>query len=112
MLLPMLLCFAACERNAVKLENEFHAVLIDNNSVYFGRVENLGGPYIVLRQVYYVRTRVNPETKETTNELIRRGGEWHGPDRMIIDARHVVFIEPVTPGSQVAKLIAEDMAKH
>ena len=92
----------------VELNQEYHAVLLDNNSVYFGRVENFGGEHLVLRDVYYVQTQVNPETKQSSNILIRRGGEWHRPDRMIIDSRHVVFLEPVTQGSQVAKLIEED----
>lgn len=44
---------------------------------------------------------------EVTNMLVRRGKEWHPPDRMIINAPQIVLIEPVTSGSRVAQLIAE-----
>jgi hypothetical protein len=39
--------------------------------------------------------------------LIRRGKEWHGPDYTILNAEHIVLIEPVSEGSKVAELIAE-----
>jgi hypothetical protein len=44
--------------------------------------------------------------------LIKRGKEGHAPDRMIINAQQILFIEPVTPGSQVAKLIEELKTKN
>jgi hypothetical protein len=49
---------------------------------------------------------VDPNTKQTSSVLIRRGKEWHGPDFMVLNARHVLLIEPVTEGSRVAHLIA------
>jgi hypothetical protein len=103
-----LLAVSACGR--VELSNDFHAVLLDNNSVYFGRVENFGDAYLVLHEVYYLQAQAGDDGKPT-NVLVRRGREWHGPDRMIIDARHVVFLEPVTSGSRVAQLIAEGAKK-
>jgi len=48
------------------------------------------------------------ETKEVKNILIRRGNEWHAPDRMVLNARHIILIEPVGPNSKVAELIAQD----
>jgi hypothetical protein len=33
------------------------------------------------------------------------------PDRMVLNARLIVLMEPVGPNSQVAKLIAQDKAK-
>jgi hypothetical protein len=52
-----------------------------------------------------MQTRVHPETKQVTNTLVRRGGELHGLDRMVLNASHIVLIEPVTDNSQIAKLI-------
>jgi hypothetical protein len=57
--------------------------------------------------VFYIQTRQNPETKQVSNVLIKRGGEAHGPDRMIINRQHVILIEPVKEDSNIAKLIAE-----
>ena len=90
------------------LSTSYHAVALTNNQVYFAKVDGLGTDYVVLRDVFYIQSRVvNPETKQVANVLIKRGGEWHAPDRMIINRSSVLLIEPVKEGSQVAKLIAE-----
>jgi hypothetical protein len=86
---------------------KYYAVLLANGSVYFGHMEGLGSPYPVLRDVYYVQSSQNPETKEVKNILVKRGKEWHGPDRMIVNEKSIVFIEPVGLDSTVAKLIEE-----
>jgi len=70
----------------------YQAVLLSNGSAYFGRLEGLGTPYPVLREVYYVQTRVNQDTKETTNILVKRGKEWHQPDHMILNANMIVLV--------------------
>jgi hypothetical protein len=94
--------------NAVpELSTPYHAVALSNGLVYFGKVEGLGGAYLMLRDVYYVQNRPNPDTKQTATVLVKRGGEWHGPDRMMINREHVLLIEPVKDDSQVGKLIAE-----
>jgi hypothetical protein len=91
----------------MKFETPYQAVLLANGQAYFGRLENIGSSYPVLKDVYYVQTQVHPETKQVTNTLVRRGGELHGPDRMVLNASQIVLIEPVTENSQIAKLIAE-----
>lgn len=90
--------------------NKYYAVLLNNNAVYFGKVEGLESPYPVLHDVFYIQTATNPETKQVSNVLVKRGKELHAPDRMIINRRAIVFVEPVGADSQVAKLIAE--SKH
>jgi hypothetical protein len=49
---------------------------------------------------------VNQQNKEVKNVLIRRGTEWHAPDRMVINANHIILVEPVSPTSKAAQLIA------
>jgi hypothetical protein len=88
----------------------YSAVLLDNNSVYFGKIADLGTDYPVLTDVFYIQSSVNPQTKQQSNILVKRGKEWHAPDKMIIHASHIVMIEPVSPGSTVAKLI--EQANH
>ncbi|MDB5848034.1 MAG: hypothetical protein JWP29_1786 [Rhodoferax sp.] len=85
----------------------YHAVALANGQVFFGRVESLDGNYTVLRDVFYIQSRQNPESKEVANVLIKRGGEAHGPDRMLINRQQVLLIEPVSADSKIAKLIAE-----
>jgi hypothetical protein len=85
----------------------YSAVLLANGSVYFGKLEGLGSPYPVLHDVYYVQSATDPETKKVTSVLVKRGKEWHAPDRMIINDKAIVFVEPVGADSKVAELIAE-----
>jgi hypothetical protein len=85
----------------------YNAVLLDNNAIYFGKLTDLGSDYPVLTDVFYIQTSVNQETKQQSNMLVKRGKEWHAPDKMVLNARHIVMIEPVTAGSTVAKLIAQ-----
>jgi len=93
--------------STVRFETPYQAVLLDNNQVYYGKVQGLGTPFPVLTDVYYVQQQVNQQTKEVKNILIRRGPEWHAPDRMVINANHIILVEPVSPTSKVAQLIAD-----
>lgn len=86
---------------------QYYAVLLSTGSVYFGQLEGLGTDYPVLHDVYYVQSTSNPETKAVNNVLVKRGREWHAPDRMILNARAIIIVEPVGADSKVAKLIAE-----
>ena len=111
-LVALLLATAACRSMTpnpapVLDANKYYAVLLTNGSVYFGQLEALGTPFPVLHNVYYVTSNVNPETKAVSSALVKRGREWHGPDRMIINASSIVFVEPVGLDSRVSKLIEE-----
>ena len=85
----------------------YQAVLLTNGQVYYGRLDKLGSPFPVLTEVYYVQSQVNQDTKQVSNTLIRRGKEWHGPDRMILNGAHILLVEPVRTDSAVAKIIEE-----
>ena len=87
--------------------NKYYAVLLTNGSVYFGQLEGLGSDFPVLHDVYYVQSSTDPKTKTVSNVLIKRGREWHAPDRMIVSQKAIVFVEPVGADSKVAQLIAE-----
>jgi hypothetical protein len=85
----------------------YQAVLLDNNQVYFGKVTGLGTEYAELTDVFYIQSAVNTETKQQSNVLLRRGKEWHAPKKMRLNNQHIIMVEPVSAGSQVAKLIAQ-----
>ncbi|MBI4838963.1 MAG: hypothetical protein HY806_07475 [Nitrospirae bacterium] len=87
--------------------SEYQAVFLDNGQAFFGKLENAGSAYPMLKDVYYVQSQVNKETNQATSILIKRGKEWHGPDVMYINSKHIVLIEPVSPDSRVAQLIEE-----
>lgn len=92
----------------VAMSTPYQAVLLSNGSAYFGRLSGLGTPFPVLTEVYYVQSREDPQTKQATNILVRRGKEWHAPDRMILNANMIVLVEPVNPSSRVAELISQN----
>jgi hypothetical protein len=89
----------------------YSAVFLTNNQVYFGKLDGWATSHPVLTDVYYVQTQVNQETKEIKNTLIKRGNEWHAPDRMFLNPSQILFVEPVTDQSTVSKLI-EQLNKH
>lgn len=89
-----------------KLDTTYQAVLLDNGQVYYGKIDHMDSEFSVLTDVYYIQSQVDPQSKEARNILIRRGNEWHAPNRSIVNTRHILMIEPVTPGSKVAELIA------
>ncbi len=93
-------------RRVVSLTTPYQAVLLNNGTAYFGRLEGLGTPFPVLRDVFYVQNAMDPQTKVVSNNLIKRGKEWHQPDRMILNANMIVLVEPVSPDSRVAQLIS------
>lgn len=101
-------CQIGCQKvEPVKFETPYQAVLLVNGAVYFGKLEGWGTERPVLTDVFYVFAKTDPETKQVSNMLIKRGKEWHEPDRMYLNPAMVVFVEPVGRDSQVAKLIAQ-----
>ncbi len=114
--LAVLITTSACERHkrpkGAEITTPYAAVLLDNNQVYFGKLANADSPFPELTDVYYIQTQQNQETKEVKSVLVRRGNEVHGPDRMFLNERHIILIEPVGTSSKVAQLIADDKNKH
>jgi hypothetical protein len=108
--LAVLSLFMGCVGNDLKFPTEYQAVFLDNGQVFFGKLSDTGSSFLTLRDIYYVQTVVAGEKKETSNILVKRGSEWHNPDFMLINTRHVVMIEPVGPNSRVAQLIREAQA--
>jgi hypothetical protein len=90
-----------------KFTTPYQAVLLDDNQVFYGKLSSLNAAHPILTDVYYIKSGIDPQSKETKSVLIRRGKELHGPDKMYLSARHIVLVEPVTPNSQVAKLIEQ-----
>jgi hypothetical protein len=106
----------ACERGhrhqGPEITTPYAAVLLDNGQVYYGKLTQAGSKFPELTDVYYIQSQVNQETKAVSNILVRRGNEWHGPDRMLLNERHIILIEPVGTNSKVAELIQADKNKH
>jgi|SRR5271169_4240197 len=91
----------------VAFTTPYQAVLLTNGSAYFGKLEGYGTPRPVLTEVYYIVTQTNPETKQPSNVLVKRGKELHEPDRMYLNPNQILCVEPVGEKSKVAQLIAQ-----
>lgn len=97
----------ACAPKPVTFTTTYEAVLLGNNSVYFGKLSGYGTPNPVLSDVFYIISQTDPQTKQVKNILVKRGKELHGPDRMYLNPGQIVFVEPVGADSKVAQLISE-----
>jgi hypothetical protein len=115
MALVALLCGLACggyllynHSAEIKLpKDQYFAVYMNGGQLYFGKLQGLGTPFPVLTNVFYVQSRQDNQTKQVTNILVKRGKEWHAPDRMYLNAAQIILAEPVGPTSRVAELINE-----
>jgi hypothetical protein len=97
-----------CSREAdLSFVTTYQVVFLDNGQAYIGKLEQAASPYPLLRDVFYVQRQVEGDKKEVKNVLTKRGGEWHMPEYMRLNARHIIMIEPVAPESRIAKLIQE-----
>jgi len=109
--------FQGCDKKSghkINIDTEYKAVLLDNGQVFFGKIEEEGPSYLVLKDVFYVQSQVTErerDKREVANILIKRGNEWHGPDRMYVNSNHIIFIESVAPPSRVGQLIKEATQK-
>lgn len=115
-LVTLLFALTACgwghPRKGPEVGTPYAAVLLDNGQVYYGKLTHAGSKFPELTDVYYIQSQVKQETKAVSNILVRRGNEWHGPDRMFLNERHIILIEPVGTNSKVAELIQADKNKH
>ena len=93
-------------KSSVQFSTLYQAVLLTNGSVYFGHLQDYGTSHPVLTEVFYVVRQTNPDTKQVTNALIKRGKELHEPDRMYLNPNQIIFVESVGTNSKVAQLIA------
>jgi len=85
----------------------YQAVLLSNGAVYYGKLTGYRSHNPTLTDIFYIVSKTDPNTKQVTNVLVKRGKELHGPDRMYLNANQIVFVEPVGPDSKVAQLISE-----
>ena len=95
------------EPTAVTFSTPYQAVVLINNSVYYGKLAGYGTSNPVLTDVYYILSKTDPDTKKVSNVLIKRGKELHGPDRMYLNPSQIILVEPVGTDSKVAQLINE-----
>ncbi|MCX5807308.1 MAG: hypothetical protein NT010_14800 [Proteobacteria bacterium] len=107
LLLMSFITLMGCSKDKPGFSTEYQAVFMNNGQVFFGKIENAGGDYPLIRDVFYIGRQASPDGKEVKSILMKRGSEWHGPDYMYINKQQIAIIEPVSPTSRVAQLIKE-----
>lgn len=95
------------KESAIRFATEYQAVFMQNGQVFFGKLDNVESTFPILRDVYYIRNQINPETKAPDGVLIKRSSELHGPDVMYINARQIALIEPVGSASRIGQLLVQ-----
>jgi len=95
------------QESHVVFTTPYQAVLLTNGAVYFGHLQDYGSPHPVLVDAYYIVTESDPNTKQTSNVLVKRGKELHAPDRMYLNPAQILLVEPVGTTSKVAQLIEQ-----
>ena len=112
MVLGAMMLFQGCDKQGGAKENltfttEYQLVVMNNGQYFIGKIEKAGSAYPVLRNVYYIRQQMNPETKEMKSTMFKRSMEPHAPDMMYINSSSIALIEPVSPGSKVETMIKQ-----
>src|SRR3990167_1368226 len=93
--------------------DQYQAVFLTNNQVYFGKITELNKKFVVLKDVYYIETPSQTQAstnQSTSNYTLRKLGssELHLPeDQMIINREQVTFWENIKDTSQVVTKIRE-----
>ena len=84
-------------------EAAYQAVFLTSSQVFFGRLRVASSEFYLLSDVYYLNA---PPQGDQSGQLLKRGGELHGPrEPMVIAAGQVLFIENVKDDSEVMAAI-------
>lgn len=94
--------------------DRYQAVFLDNGQVFFGKLKNVDGTYLVLENAYYTKKADVPEGAteeqkaaiENNVSLAKVGSEVYGPETsMSIRAEQVLFWQNLTADSKVSNAI-------
>lgn len=98
--------------------SNYHAVFLDNDQVYFGKVSRKNSKYLRLTEIYYLQVRQPLQNQQQGSpvpdfSLIKLGNELHGPDDLMeINRDHILFVEPLADNSRVTQAILDYKAQQ
>lgn len=99
--------------------SKYQAVFLTNGQVYFGKLSNTKGDYVVMEDIYYLQvgpqqgsgsqTQPNQAQPQQEIRLVKLGDELHGPvDKMHINNSQILFYEDLKEDGQVVRAIVQD----
>lgn len=89
-------------------QDQFQAIFLTNNMVYFGKISNITGEYVKITNVYYLQVQQGEQKSQDQPKLslAKLGNELHGPeDAMFINRSEVMFWENLRPDGKVVQTI-------
>lgn len=97
-----------------KMNTKYKAIFLDNNDIYFGKVDYKNDNYVKIKDVYSLRvsqvTKKDKDGKDVQEpyfQIIKMGSEIHGPkNEMEITREHILYIQELEKTSQVLSTIA------
>ncbi|MBX4198657.1 hypothetical protein KW800_00020 [Candidatus Parcubacteria bacterium] len=90
------------------LNGKWQAVFLTDGQAYFGKLSSENSRYVSLEDVYYLKLATDVKEAKNLN-LIRLGGEAHGPEnQMFIAKDQILFIENLKPTSTVVEAIEKN----
>ena len=93
---------------------ERKAIFLTNGQVYFGEIEKENDKYVVLTDIYYLKTQEQLSASNTDKKIaiIKLGEEIHGPeDQMYINRDQILFFEPMRKDSKINEAINKYLAE-
>jgi len=93
----------------------WQAVYLQNGQVYFGRLVQMNGSWITLKNIYYFPSLEKPsqlirKSELPSQKLIKVGDEVHAPEnKMTINRSNVVLIENLKKDSGIVKAIKDNL---
>jgi hypothetical protein len=111
-LIAGLVLFAAKERGIAPDPAKWQSVFLNNGQVYFGHLQRVDKDYVGITNVYYLRAAQTLQPPASTTptpsfELVKLGGELHGPeDAIYFEKSSVLFWENMRQDSQVVQAIS------
>jgi hypothetical protein len=107
----VLIFFAVEGRGVVPDPAKWQSVFLNNGQVYFGHLRKAQNDYVEIKNVYYLRAAQTLQppasiTPAPSFELVKLGGELHGPeDAIYLEKSSVLFWENMRGDSQVVQAI-------
>ncbi len=100
-----------CARSVspLKIDTEYTSVFLDNGQIFVGKLEKADASFILLKDVFYVKSWVvqgkEDQNKEIRNTISLRSSEANSPAFTYISMQHVLVVEPVSSDSKISELI-------
>ncbi|MDZ4343301.1 MAG: hypothetical protein U1E51_12815 [Candidatus Binatia bacterium] len=86
----------------------YYAVLLANDDLYFAQVSYF--PRMTLTNPYTLQAVNDPETGESSLQIVPLSVSIWAPERLVINPDQVVSVSKIGEGSQILNLIESDQA--